>query len=46
MKDNGMEVDENPDMDSFKKAVQPVYDQYSQYADYVQKINDVIKDVQ
>ena len=46
MKDNGMEVDENPDMESFKKAVQPVYDQYSQYADYVQKINDVIKDVQ
>ena len=44
--DNGMEVDENPDMESFKKAVQPVYDQYSQYADYVKKIDDVIKDVQ
>ncbi len=46
MKDNGMEVDENPDMDSFKAAVQSVYDAYPQYADYVQKINDVIADVQ
>jgi tripartite ATP-independent transporter DctP family solute receptor len=46
MKDNGMEVDEDPDMDSFKEAVQSVYDDYSQYADYVEKINEVIKDVQ
>lgn len=42
MKDNGMEVIEDPDIDSFKAAVQPVYDAYPQYADYVQKINDVI----
>lgn len=42
MKDNGMEVVEDPDIDSFKAAVQPVYDAYPQYADYVQKINDVI----
>lgn len=46
MKDNGMEVDEDPDMDSFKAAVQSVYDAYPQYADYVQKINDVIANVQ
>ncbi len=42
MKDNGMEVIEDPDLDSFKEAVQPVYDQYSQYADYVSKIQEVI----
>ena len=42
MKDNGMEVVEDPDIESFKAAVQPVYDAYPQYADYVQKINDVI----
>lgn len=46
MKDNGMEVDEDPDMESFKEAVQPVYDAYPQYADYVKKINDVIAGVQ
>ena len=34
MKDNGMEVIEDPDLDSFKEAVQPVYEQYDQYADY------------
>ena len=30
MKDNGMEVIEDPDLDSFKEAVQPVYEQYDQ----------------
>ena len=45
MKDNGMEVEENPDIASFKAAVQPVYDAYPQYADYVKKINDVIATV-
>ena len=39
MKDNGMQVVENPDLDSFKAAVQPVYDAYPQYADYLAKIN-------
>ena len=42
MKDNGMEVVEDPDLNSFKEAVQPVYEQYSQYADYVSKIQEVI----
>ena len=39
MKDNGMQVVENPDLDSFKAAVQPVYDAYPQYAEYLAKIN-------
>ena len=39
MKDNGMQVVEHPDLDSFKAAVQPVYDAYPQYADYLAKIN-------
>ncbi len=42
MKDNGMEVIEDPDLDSFKEAVQPVYEQYDQYADYVSRIQEVI----
>ena len=42
MKDNGMEVVEDPDLDSFKEAVQPVYEQYDQYADYVSRIQEVI----
>ena len=42
MKDNGMEVDEHPDVDSFREAVKSVYEDYPQYDDYVQKINDVI----
>jgi tripartite ATP-independent transporter DctP family solute receptor len=42
LKDNGMEVIENPDLDSFKAAVQPVYDKYTEYADYVARIQDVI----
>ncbi len=42
MKDNGMEVIEDPDLESFKTAVQPVYDKYVEYADYVSRINDVI----
>ena len=41
MKDNGMEVDENPDLDSFKAAVQPVYEAYPQYADTLAKIQAV-----
>ena len=42
MKDNGMQVVENPDLDSFKTAVQVVYDAYPQYADYLAKINAVL----
>ena len=41
MKDNGMEVVEDPDLDSFKAAVQPVYDAYPQYADYLARIQEV-----
>lgn len=39
MKDNGMKVVENPDLDSFKAAVQPVYDDYPEYAEYLARIN-------
>lgn len=42
MKDNGIEVVEDPDLDSFKEAVQPVYDEYSQYADYLTRINEAL----
>lgn len=42
LKDNGMEVIENPDMTSFKEAVQPVYDKYIEYGDYVKRIQEVI----
>lgn len=38
LKDNGMEVIEDPDLDSFKTAVQSVYDSYPQYADYLSRI--------
>ena len=38
LKDNGMEVIETPDLDSFKAAVQSVYDSYPQYADYMSRI--------
>lgn len=38
LKDNGMAVVENPDVDSFRKAVQPVYNKYSQYAEYMKRI--------
>ncbi|MCI8269071.1 MAG: TRAP transporter substrate-binding protein DctP [Lachnospiraceae bacterium] len=46
LKDNGMEVIENPDLASFKEAVQPVYDQYSEYSDYVARIQEVIANMQ
>lgn len=42
MKDNGIEVVEEPDLESFKAAVQPVYDEYSQYADYLTRISDAL----
>ncbi|MFA9422906.1 MAG: TRAP transporter substrate-binding protein [Sedimentibacter sp.] len=43
LKSNGMEVIENPDLDSFKAAVQPVYEKYTQYSDYITRINEAIK---
>ena len=42
LKDNGMEVIESPDLDSFKTAVQSVYDQYPQYADYMTRIQETL----
>ena len=38
LKDNGMEIVENPDVDSFRAAVTPVYEAYPQYADYIARI--------
>lgn len=38
LKDNGMEVIEDPDVASFQTAVQSVYDSYPQYADYLARI--------
>ena len=34
----GVEVVEDPDMDSFREAVQSVYDAYPQYAEYISRI--------
>ena len=42
LKDNGMEVVEEPDVDSFKAAVQSVYDSYPQYADYLSRIQSAL----
>ena len=38
LKDNGMEIVETPDLESFKAAVQSVYDKYPQYSDYLNRI--------
>ena len=38
IKANGVEVVENPDVESFRAAVQSVYDAYPQYADYIARI--------
>ena len=42
IKSNGVEVVEEPDVDSFREAVQPVYEAYPQYADYIARINDAL----
>lgn len=42
IKDNGVEVVEDPDIDSFREAVQPVYDAYPQYADYITRIQETL----
>jgi len=44
LKDNGMEIIETPDVDSFRAAVQPVYDAYPQYADYITRIQAALAD--
>ena len=38
LRDNGMEIVENPDVDSFRTAVQPVYEAYPQFAEYISRI--------
>lgn len=38
LKDNGMEIVEDPDVESFRAAVQSVYDKYPQYADFMARI--------
>ncbi|MBQ8092848.1 MAG: TRAP transporter substrate-binding protein DctP [Clostridia bacterium] len=38
IKDHGVEVVEDPDVDSFRSAVQSVYDAYPQYAEYISRI--------
>ncbi len=43
LKDNGMEIIENPDLDSFKAAVQTVYDKYPAYADSLALIQNALK---
>lgn len=43
LKDNGMEVVENPDVDSFKAAAQSVYGSYPQHAEYLPRIQDALK---
>jgi tripartite ATP-independent transporter DctP family solute receptor len=43
LKANGMEVIEDPDLESFRQAVQTVYDQYSQYSEYLTRIKEAIK---
>lgn len=43
LKANGMEVIEEPDLASFKAAVQSVYDKYPQYSDYLNRINAEIE---
>ena len=38
IKSHGVEVVENPDVDSFRKSVSSVYEAYPQYAEYISKI--------
>ena len=44
LKDNGMEIVETPDVDSFRAAVQPVYDAYPQFAEYIARIQAALAD--
>ena len=38
IKSHGVEVIENPDVDSFRKSVQSVYGMYPQYSEYISRI--------
>ena len=42
LKDNGMEIVETPDVESFRAAVQPVYAAYPQFADYIARIQETL----
>ena len=44
IKEHGVEVVEDPDVDSFREAVQPVYDAYPQYAEYISAIQAELAD--
>ena len=43
IKSHGVEVIEAPDVDSFRTAVQSVYDAYPQYAEYIGRIQEALK---
>ncbi len=43
IKSHGVEVIETPDVDSFRTAVQSVYDAYPQYAEYIGRIQEALK---
>ena len=43
LKANGMELIEEPDLESFRQAVQTVYEQYPQYSEYLTRIKEAIK---
>ena len=42
IKNHGVEVVENPDVDSFRNAVQGVYGAYPQYAEYISRIQKAL----
>ena len=42
IKEHGVEVIENPDVDSFRDAVQVVYEAYPQYAGYLARIQEAL----
>ena len=44
IKGHGVEVVEDPDIDSFREAVQSVYDAYPQYADYITRIQETLSE--
>ena len=43
IKSHGVEVIEAPDVDSFRTAVQSVYDAYPQYSEYISRIQEALQ---
>jgi tripartite ATP-independent transporter DctP family solute receptor len=43
LEENGMEIVKEPDLDSFRAAVESVYQQYPQYADYLSRIEAALR---